>query len=109
MRRSFSVVSAVLLSAGLLMLEETALAGTATTAAGHAHDSASRLPYAPVVTPNGSTLPWTMENGAKVFRLTVEPCKHEIAPGMVINAWCYNGQTPGPTIEAVEGDRVRPL
>jgi FtsP/CotA-like multicopper oxidase with cupredoxin domain len=26
---------------------------------------------------------------------------------MVINAWCYNGRTPGPTIEAVEGDRVR--
>jgi FtsP/CotA-like multicopper oxidase with cupredoxin domain len=26
---------------------------------------------------------------------------------MVINAWGYNGSTPGPTIEAVEGDRVR--
>ncbi len=66
------------------------------------------LPYTPVVTPNGSALPWTSaEDGAKVFHLTVEPCKHEIAPGMVINAWCYNGQTPGPTIEAVEGDRVR--
>jgi FtsP/CotA-like multicopper oxidase with cupredoxin domain len=28
---------------------------------------------------------------------------------MTINAWGYNGQTPGPTIEAVEGDRVRIL
>ncbi len=67
-----------------------------------------KLFYTPVITPNGSTLPWTMaEDGAKIFRLTVEPCKHEIALGMTINAWCYNGQTPGPTIEAIEGDRVR--
>jgi FtsP/CotA-like multicopper oxidase with cupredoxin domain len=28
---------------------------------------------------------------------------------MVVNCWGYNGQTPGPTIEAVEGDRVRIL
>ena len=68
---------------------------------------AVRLPYTPVVTPNGSTLSWAMEGGVKVFRLDVDKCKHEIAPGMVINAWCYNGRTPGPTIEAVEGDRVR--
>ena len=67
-----------------------------------------KLPYTPVITPNGSTLPWTMaEDGVKVFHLSVETCQHEIAPGMTINAWCYNGQTPGPTIEAVEGDRVR--
>ena len=28
---------------------------------------------------------------------------------MVVNGWGYSGQTPGPTIEAVEGDRVRIL
>jgi len=71
-------------------------------------NSLQKLPYTPVVTPNGSTMPWTLaEDGAKVFHLTVDPCKHEIAPGMVINAWCYNGQTPGPTIEVLEGDHVR--
>jgi FtsP/CotA-like multicopper oxidase with cupredoxin domain len=31
----------------------------------------------------------------------------EIAPGMTANLWGYNGQSPGPTIEVVEGDRVR--
>jgi manganese oxidase len=31
----------------------------------------------------------------------------EFAPGMKVNLWGYNGQTPGPTIEAVEGDKVR--
>jgi len=66
-----------------------------------------RLPYTPVVTPNGSTLPFTMKDGVKEFRLTAEPVKREFAKGMVVNAWGYNGSTPGPTIEAVEGDRVR--
>src|SRR5881397_2748331 len=60
-----------------------------------------------VVTPNGSTLPWTMEDGFKTFHLTAEPLKREFAPGLVVNCWGYNGQTPGPTIEAREGDRVR--
>jgi hypothetical protein len=65
--------------------------------------------YTPVVTPNGSTLKWELKDGVKEFRLAVEPCEHELAPGSRIKAWCYNGQTPGPTIEAVEGDRVRIL
>jgi len=71
--------------------------------------AAAHAAYVPVVTPDGATLPWTVEKGVKVFHLTVGPCRHEVAPGMVINAWCYNGRTPGPTIEAVEGDRVRIL
>jgi FtsP/CotA-like multicopper oxidase with cupredoxin domain len=45
----------------------------------------------------------------KVFHLVAEQVKRELAPGMTINAWGYNGRTPGPTIEAVEGDRVRIL
>ena len=65
------------------------------------------LPYTPVVTPNGSTLPWKMVDGVKEFHLTVEVIEHEIAPGMIIQAWGYNGRTPGPTIEAVEGDKVK--
>jgi len=35
--------------------------------------------------------------------------RREFAPGMTVNCWGYNGQSPGPTIEAVEGDRVRIL
>jgi FtsP/CotA-like multicopper oxidase with cupredoxin domain len=70
---------------------------------------AANLPYTPVVTPNGATLPWKMVNGVKEFHLVAEPVKREFAPGMVINCWGYNGLSPGPTIEAVEGDRVRIL
>jgi len=65
--------------------------------------------YTPVVTLNGSSLPWKMDKGVKVFRLFAEPVQREFAPGMVVNCWGYNGSTPGPTIEAVEGDRVRIL
>jgi len=30
----------------------------------------------------------------------------EIAPGVFFPAWTYNGQVPGPTLRATEGDRV---
>jgi len=63
--------------------------------------------YQPVVTLNGWTLPWRMKDGWKEFHLVAEPVVREISPGMVAHLWGYNGQSPGPTIEAVEGDRVR--
>lgn len=65
--------------------------------------------YTPVVTPNGSTLPWEDKDGVKEFRLVAEPVEREFAPGMTVRCWGYNGSTPGPTIECVEGDRVRIL
>src|SRR5262245_48095166 len=67
----------------------------------------SGQPYNPVVTLNGWTLPWRMNRGWKEFHLVAEPVVREIAPGMKANLWGYNGQSPGPTIECVEGDKVR--
>jgi FtsP/CotA-like multicopper oxidase with cupredoxin domain len=67
----------------------------------------SGRPYNPVVTLNGWTLPWRMKNGVKEFHLVAEPVVRELAPGMKANLWGYNGQSPGPTIEVVEGDDVR--
>jgi FtsP/CotA-like multicopper oxidase with cupredoxin domain len=64
-------------------------------------------PYRPVATLNGWTLPWRMQHGIKEFHLVAEPVLREIAPGMTAHLWGYNGQSPGPTIEVVEGDRVR--
>jgi len=64
-------------------------------------------PYNPVVTLNGWTLPFRMNAGVKEFHLVAEPVVREFAPGMKAHLWGYNGQSPGPTIEAVEGDRVR--
>ncbi|MET3133068.1 FtsP/CotA-like multicopper oxidase with cupredoxin domain [Oxalobacteraceae bacterium GrIS 1.11] len=64
-------------------------------------------PFHPVVTLNGWSLPWRMNQGVKEFHLVAEAVVRELAPGMTANLWGYNGQSPGPTIEVVEGDRVR--
>jgi FtsP/CotA-like multicopper oxidase with cupredoxin domain len=63
--------------------------------------------YTPVHTPNGVTLPSRLINGVKVMHLVAEPVEHEFAPGLKAHCWGYNGRTPGPTIEAVAGDRLR--
>ena len=64
-------------------------------------------PYNPVVTLNGWTLPWRMNKGWKEFHLLAEPVVREMAEDMKAHLWGYNGQSPGPTIECVEGDKVR--
>jgi len=68
----------------------------------HAGTRAHRL-----AVPNGSLLPWTTRRGVKIYHLRAEPVHHEIAPGLSVEAWGYNGVTPGPVIEAIAGDRVR--
>ena len=60
-----------------------------------------------MVTLNGWTLPWRMNGDWKEFHLVAEPVEREFAEGMKAYLWGYNGQAPGPTIEAVEGDKVR--
>jgi FtsP/CotA-like multicopper oxidase with cupredoxin domain len=105
-----------------MLISMAALAGGAAFLKGEPSEGAGRpgesepekrgnhaRPYIPVITPNGSTLPWTMKNGVKEFHLIAEPVEREFAPGMTVKCWGYNGLTPGPTIEALEGDRVRIL
>ena len=106
-RRDALVSGAALLGGAVLARPRRARAGEAPHAgeAGAATEAAGG--YTPVVTPNGTTLPITMDGKVKVMHLVAEPVKRELAPGMVIDAWGYNGQSPGPTIEVTEGDRVR--
>ena len=61
----------------------------------------------PVHVPDVPKLPWTMDNGVKVFHLIPEVVKMQLIPGKEIYGWGYNGSVPGPTIEVDEGDRVR--
>jgi FtsP/CotA-like multicopper oxidase with cupredoxin domain len=63
--------------------------------------------YLPVITPNNPKLPWKVVDGAKVFHLVAEEVEHEFVQGLKATCWGYNGSVHGPTIEAVEGDRVR--
>lgn len=130
-RRELVSSAAAMVGSGLLLRPAAASAGSPPAAHDHAHGAASApvkdsapalqavstgrtevfappgLPYKPVTTPNGKTLPWKMVDGWKVFHLIAEPVTHEFAPGLVAECWGYNGRVHGPTIEAQEGDRVR--
>ena len=79
----------------------------------HAEPGEPGKHYTPTVTLNGSTLPWKLVDGAKVMHLVCEEVWHEFVPKTGANealrarCWGYNGQVHGPTIECVEGDRLR--
>jgi len=49
--------------------------------------------------PGGQTL--------RTFEIQAVDREIEIAPGVFFPAWTYNGQVPGPTLRATEGDLVR--
>jgi FtsP/CotA-like multicopper oxidase with cupredoxin domain len=112
-RRNFLAGSAVALAGAAAAgrrAEAAAIPEAATTASPAMQPPVpppSGQSYQPVVTLNGWTLPWRMNGEWKEFHLVAEEVTREIAPGMTAKLWGYNGQTPGPTIEAVEGDKVR--
>jgi FtsP/CotA-like multicopper oxidase with cupredoxin domain len=49
----------------------------------------------------------TVENGVKVFRLTVDEVNWEVSPDKTSPARGYNGMLPGPLLRATEGEAVR--
>jgi FtsP/CotA-like multicopper oxidase with cupredoxin domain len=111
-RRDF-LMKTGLAALGSGLVHKSALAGLPEAAAMDSAATQAPLhpaigrPYNPVVTLNGWSLPFRMNRGVKEFHLVAEPVVRELAPGMNARLWGYNGQSPGPTIEAVEGDRVR--
>lgn len=62
---------------------------------------------APFVAPDLDKLPWQMKDGVKEFHLVCQPVKREFLPGYWMNVYGFNGSMPGPTIEIIQGDRVR--
>ena len=67
----------------------------------------SGRPYNPVVTLNGWTLPWRMNNGVKEFHLVAEPVVREMAPGFKAHLWGLQRPEPGADDRGGRGDRVR--
>ncbi len=63
--------------------------------------------YTPAVIPNGNKAEYKIVEGVKVFHLIAEPIEWEVAGGLIIHTWGYNGSVPGPLIEVAQGDRVR--
>jgi FtsP/CotA-like multicopper oxidase with cupredoxin domain len=122
-RRFFQ--DAAILGTGLLGLAKSLRGGTAAPREHAAQESESEIalhrmaaesnpdptrgpePYLPVITPDLRDLPFERDGDVKVFALTGEPVKQRIAPWKTIDAWGYNGNCPGPTIQVEQGDRVR--
>jgi FtsP/CotA-like multicopper oxidase with cupredoxin domain len=97
----------ILKTAAAALVAAPALLPRAARAAEQAARTRGAGPRAPVTVPNGATLPFRRVDGIKVFHLVAEEIDHEFAPGLRARCWGYNGRTPGPVIEAVEGDRIR--
>jgi FtsP/CotA-like multicopper oxidase with cupredoxin domain len=55
----------------------------------------------------GQPLPFTMDGDVKVFDVVCQVVQWEVTPGKRVEAWTYNGVTPGPEIRVTEGDKVR--
>lgn len=107
-RRAAIASGAVLAGSALLgRTIEVADVGSATSTSQSFAPGEAGRDYNPVHTPNGETLAWKVVGGVKVFHLIAEEFEQEIAPGLRATLWGYNGRSPGPTIEAVDGDRVR--
>lgn len=51
----------------------------------------------------------TLENGQTLreYDILISSQDVEIIPGIIYQAWVYNGRIPGPTIRCTEGDRIR--
>ncbi len=63
--------------------------------------------YTPAVVPNGTKAECKVVDGVKVFHLVAQPIEWQVAEGLKIRTWGYNGTVPGPMIELAEGDRAR--
>jgi FtsP/CotA-like multicopper oxidase with cupredoxin domain len=122
----FVFVPVVLLGLALFVWRERAVRAQATPsqdAAGHAHHippqergsgvyqyarpdqrafNASQVydPELPPITP--------APNGVREYTLVVEEnVEHEVAPGVKIPAWTFNGTVPGPVLRGIEGETMR--
>ena len=51
--------------------------------------------------------PSRIEDGVKIYELTVSLIRWEILPGVAVDAYAYNGQVPGPRLNFTQGDRIR--
>lgn len=113
-RRDFVAAGAVVGGAALLANARKADAKQwETSYSGGAVDVKPKAPglpdkdYAPVVTPNGTAVSWSIKDGVKVFHLVAEEIEHTFTDGLTATCWGYNGHVNAATIEAVEGERVR--
>lgn len=96
--RSFTVALA---SALVSALAASGSAGAQARTRGNAPAATDARWVSPPVLRNTSSVPGTVE-----VTLTAALVRLELRPGVVTQAYAYNGTVPGPTIDVHEGDRV---
>lgn len=97
-------VGGVIMPPGMIMTRDTPGEAMRDMAAVHPRDVTASYG---VETRGDQVLQPRIENGVKVFDLTVSIISWEILPGYSVNAYAYNGQVPGPRLNFTEGDAVR--
>jgi hypothetical protein len=83
------------------------LAGSLGVSAASRLAASQNSPFLPVIAPDIPSLEYSTDNGTKVFHLIAEPVKRQVAPNKTLDLWGFNGFSPGPTIQVMQGDRVR--
>lgn len=105
-RRSF-LQSALGWGAGLFASDRLLAQTSTKQPRAYRHVDAGRASNIPVITPDIGNLPFSLDGGIKVFHLTAQVVKRQIAPNKTIDVWGFNGTAPGPTIQVNQGDRIR--
>lgn len=85
-----------------------AMAGmTAEEMAQHDADRTAQFPAETKGKGNVALEPEILADGTKKFELTAEAIQWEVEPGVVKEAYAYNGMVPGPRIDVNQGDKVQ--
>jgi nitrite reductase (NO-forming) len=92
---NFKFIAPVIL--GILVLMTIAAGSNNTSVSGSVNNTSSAGAQVQNLEPQSKTHEYT---------LVAEETTLEIAPGVRVDAWTYNGTIPGPTLTATEGDRV---
>jgi FtsP/CotA-like multicopper oxidase with cupredoxin domain len=71
------------------------------------HEEGVKAFPAPTEGLGGQPLEFTMDGDVKVYDIVCQVVQWEVTPGNRVEAWTYNGVTPGPEVRVTEGDKVR--
>ncbi len=71
------------------------------------HEEGVKTFLAQPKTVRSAPMPFTMQDGIKVFDVSAKKVQWEVTPGQMVEAYTYNGVVPGPEIRVTEGDKVR--
>jgi nitrite reductase (NO-forming) len=100
-RKAIPISLALFIMSNLLMPSTVALAATSTGSSNTTFGADSNNNNDNIQKQQSQTQPKTHE-----YTLIARDTTLQIAPGVRVDAWTYNGTIPGPTLTATEGDRV---